>query len=111
MLRPYKQHVLTITADNGREFSRHQKVSKSLRAEVYFAHPFHAWERGLKENTNGLLRQYYTKKMDFRKIDDSATKHAMERLNNRPRKTLSFATPNEVFLNETINMETVALAT
>lgn len=111
LLRPYKQHVLTITADNGREFSRHQKVSKSLQADVYFAHPFHAWERGLNENTNGLLRQYFPKNMDFRQIDDRDTQHAMERLNNRPRKTLKFATPNEAFLKDTNNMDTVALNT
>lgn len=111
MLRPYKQYVLTITADNGKEFSRHSKVSKSLKADVFFAHPFHAWERGLNENTNGLLRQYFPRKMDFRKIDDTATQHAMERLNNRPRKTLRFATPKEIFSKETKNMGTVALVT
>ena len=111
MLRPYKQYVLTITADNGKEFSRHSKVSKSLKADVFFAHPFHAWERGLNENTNGLLRQYFPRKMDFRKIDDTAIQHAMERLNNRPRKALRFATPKEVFSKETKNMETVALVT
>lgn len=111
LLRPYKQHVLTITLDNGKEFSRHQKISKNLKADVYFAHPFHAWERGLNENTNGLLRQYFPKKMDFRKINDEATQHAMERLNNRPRKALKFATPNEAFLKETKIMEIVALVT
>jgi IS30 family transposase len=109
LLRPYKDSVLTITADNGREFSRHQKISKSLKANVYFAHPFHAWERGLNENTNGLLRQYFPKKLDFRKIDDNSIDHAMERLNNRPRKTLGFATPNEVFFKDTNNMNNVAL--
>ncbi len=109
LLRPHKDSVLTITADNGREFSRHQKISKSLKANVYFAHPFHAWERGLNENTNGLLRQYFPKKLDFRTIDDKSINHAMERLNNRPRKTLGFATPNEVFFKDTNNMNNVAL--
>lgn len=98
LLRPYKDNVLTITADNGKEFTHHKKISKNLKAAVYFAHPYHAWERGLNENTNGLLRQYFPKKMDFRKIDDKSIDHAMERLNNRPRKTLGFATPNEIFL-------------
>ncbi|MBW2202491.1 MAG: IS30 family transposase [Deltaproteobacteria bacterium] len=83
LLRPYKDNVLTITADNGKEFTQHKKISKSLKADVYFAHPYHAWERGLNENTNGLLRQYFPKKMDFRKIDDKSIDHAMERLNNR----------------------------
>jgi IS30 family transposase len=109
LLRPYKDNVLTITADNGKEFSRHQNISKSLKANVYFAHPFHAWERGLNENTNGLLRQYFPKKMDFRKIDDKSIDYAMKRLNNRPRKTLEFATPNEVFFKDINNKENVAL--
>ena len=109
LLRPHKKSVLTITADNGKEFTRHKKISKSLRADVYFAHPYHAWERGLNENTNGLLRQYFPKKMDFRTIDDKSIQHAMERLNNRPRKTLGYVTPNEVFLRDNKNMDSVAL--
>jgi len=109
LLRPHKKSVLTITADNGKEFTRHKKISKSLRADVYFAHPYHAWERGLNENTNGLLRQYFPKKMDFRTIDDKSIQHAMERLNNRPRKTLGYVTPNEVFLRDNKNMNSVAL--
>jgi IS30 family transposase len=109
LLRPYKNKVLTITTDNGREFARHAKISKSLKAQVYFAHPYHAWERGLNENTNGLLRQYFPKKLDFRKIDDKSIEHAMTRLNNRPRKTLAFATPNDIFFNDNRNKTTVAL--
>jgi len=109
LLRPYKDSILTITADNGREFSRHQKISKSLKANVYFAHPFHAWERGLNENTNGLLRQYFPRKLDFRTIDDKSIQHAMDRLNNRPRKTMGYATPIEVFSQDNSNMDSVAL--
>jgi IS30 family transposase len=109
LLRSYKDSVLTITTDNGKEFTRHKKISKSLKADVYFAHPYHAWERGLNENTNGLLRQYFPKKLDFRTIDDKSIQHAMERLNNRPRKTLGYATPNEVFLRDNNNMQNVAL--
>jgi transposase, IS30 family len=109
LLRPHKESVLTITVDNGKEFTRHKKISKSLKADVYFAHPYHAWERGLNENTNGLLRQYFPKKMDFRTIDDKSIQHAMERLNNRPRKTLGYVTPNEVFLRDNKNMNSVAL--
>lgn len=109
LLRPYKGSVLTITVDNGREFSRHQKISKSLNADVYFAHPFHAWERGINENTNGLLRQYFPRKLDFTTIDDKSIQHAMERLNNRPRKKLGYETPNEVFLRDINNMDNVAL--
>jgi IS30 family transposase len=109
LLRPYKENVLTITADNGKEFSRHMRISKILKVDLYFAHPYHAWERGLNENTNGLLRQYFPKQMDFQKIDNKCIKHAMGRLNNRPRKTLGFATPNEVFFNDIKNKSPVAL--
>lgn len=109
LLRPYKDKVLTITADNGREFSRHKKISKNLKANVYFAHPFRSWERGLNENTNGLLRQYFPRKMDFRKIDADSIQHAMDRLNNRPRKSMDYATPNEVFFGNNSNINCVAL--
>ena len=98
--RPYqgvnKDNVLTITVDNGKELAR-QKISKGLKPDIYFARPYHAQERGLNENTNGLLRQYFPKQIDFRTIDDNSIQHAVERLNNRPRKTLGFATPDEVF--------------
>jgi len=109
LLRPYKDNVHTITSDNGREFARHTKISRCLRAQVYFAHPYHAWERGLNENTNGLLRQYFPKKMDFRKIDESSVEKAMSRLNNRPRKCLGFETPNRAFLKESYEPDKVAL--
>ena len=65
LLRPYKDRILTITLDNGLEFARHKRIAKNLKADVYFAHPYHSWERGLNENTNGLIRQYFPKKMDF----------------------------------------------
>jgi IS30 family transposase len=110
LMRPYKDNVFTITADNGKEFSQHKKISKSLKADVYFAHPYHAWERGLNENTNGLLRQYFPKKMDFQKIDKKGIQYAMDRLNNRPRKSIGFATPIEVFFKDIKNKNPVALA-
>ncbi len=110
LMRPYKDNFFTITADNGKEFSQHKKISKSLKADVYFAHPYHAWERGLNENTNGLLRQYFPKKMDFQKIDKKGIEYAMDRLNNRPRKSIGFATPIEVFFKDIKNKNPVALA-
>lgn len=109
LIRPYKDNVFTITVDNGKEFSQHKKISKSLKADIYFAHPYHAWERGLNENTNGLLRQYFPKQMDFQKIDKKGIEYAMDRLNNRPRKSLDFATPIEVFSKEIKNKNPVAL--
>jgi IS30 family transposase len=89
--------VHTITSDNGREFAQHQRIAHQLKADFYFAHPYSSWERGLNENTNGLVRQYFPKKSDFSKITDRQIKKAVERLNNRPRKTLGYKTPNEVF--------------
>jgi IS30 family transposase len=65
ILSPYKNRVLTITVDNGKEFASHQKIARALAAAVYFAHPYHAWERGLNENTNGLIRQYFPKNADL----------------------------------------------
>lgn len=97
LLKPYRQQVHTITSDNGREFAGHEKVAKALRADFYFAHPYASWERGTNENTNGLIRQYFPKGMDFTTITQQEINHAMKRLNNRPRKRLGYLTPAQVF--------------
>lgn len=97
LLKPFKPYVLTITADNGVEFSYHEIIAAALKTNIYFAHPYHSWERGLNENTNGLIRQYIPKGEDFTQISDADIMDIQERLNNRPRKSLSYATPNEVF--------------
>ncbi len=89
--------VRTITSDNGREFARHQHIAAQLKADFYFAHPYSSWELGLNENTNGLVRQYFPKKSEFSKITDRQLNKVVERLNHRPRKTLGYQTPNEVF--------------
>ncbi len=99
--------VKTITSDNGREFAKHQSIAQQLKADFYFAHPYSSWERGLNENTNGLVRQYFPKKHDFVTITDREINRVMERLNNRPRKTLGYKTPNEVFFKRPL----VALTT
>ena len=96
----YHDKVFTITSDNGKEFADHQRISKQLTAKVYFAHPYHSWERGLNENTNGLIRQYFPKNTNFRSITVESVRKVMEQLNNRPRKTLDYATPNEVFFGK-----------
>lgn len=93
----YKNRVHTITTDNGKEFAGHEKVSRKLKAEFYFTHPYSSWERGLNENSNGLLRQYYPKKTDLRNIRQSQIDPVLEKINNRPRKSLGYATPAEVF--------------
>lgn len=97
LLQSIKTYVLTITADNGTEFSQHEKIAAELEADVYFAHPYHSWERGLNEHTNGLIRQYIPKGKDFTELTDEEILAIQERLNQRPRKSLGYATPNEVF--------------
>ncbi len=98
LLKPFKPRVLTITADNGKEFAQHIFIAKELKSKFFFAHPYHSWERGLNENTNGLIRQYFPKSSSFKTVTDKQIQSVMDRLNNRPRKTLGFKTPNEVFL-------------
>ena len=96
LLKPMQDAVLTITADNGKEFAYHEEICEALDADVYFAHPYSSWERGLNENTNGLLRQYFPKKTDFKKVTQSEVERAVERLNARPRKLLGFKTPSDL---------------
>ena len=101
LLAPHKEHTLTITADNGKEFAHHATISQALDAAVYFAHPYHAWERGLNENTNGLIRQYIPKATDVNTLSETQIHYIMERLNHRPRKGLAFQTPHEILSKET----------
>jgi transposase, IS30 family len=82
---------------NGSEFSFHEKISKELNTDFYFAHPYSSWERGLNENTNGLVRQYLKKGSSFADVTDTDLKTIMDVLNNRPRKILGYSTPNEIF--------------
>lgn len=94
-----KGKVHTITADNGSEFANHKEISKTLNINFYFAHPYSSWERGLNENTNGLVRQYIKKGSEFTGITDTELGTIMAKLNNRPRKTLGYKSPNEVYNN------------
>jgi len=96
-LKPMAHFVLTLTADNGKEFAKHAKVSKKLKADFYFAKPYHSWERGLNEHTNGLVRQYFPKGTSFDTISNKDVARVENLLNNRPRKILNFKTPIEAF--------------
>ncbi len=87
--------VHTMTLDNGKEFSCHEKISEYTGCKVYFAHPYSSYERGLNENTNGLIRQYFPKKTDFKEVTSKDVKKVESLLNHRPRKSLGFLTPNE----------------
>ena len=96
LLSPYQPYVLTITADNGKEFAFHEQVAKALDCDVYFADPYCSWQRGLNENTNGLLRQYWPKKTDFKQVSQHEIAKCIKQLNDRPRKLLCFRTPAEL---------------
>lgn len=94
---PIADLVHTITLDNGKEFSMHEIMAAVLNANVYFAKPYHSWERGLNENTNGLVRQYFPKKNSFDNISEHDLQLVAKKLNHRPRKCLGYKTPFEIF--------------
>lgn len=87
----------TLTHDNGREIAKHAEITEELKITVYCAHPYHSWERGTNENTNGLIRDFFPKGTDFSRVLPEELAHVVELLNNRPRQSLHFLTPKEVF--------------
>ena len=93
LLTPYKESVLTITADNGKEFAYHEEVSEALKCGYYFADPYGSWQRGLNENTNGLLRQSWPKGTDLKQVTQQEVDNVLLKLNNRPRKKLKYEMP------------------
>jgi len=93
--------VHTVTYDNGKEFADHANISKALGASCYFAKPYHSWERGLNEHTNGLVRQYLPKGTNLREVSDATVQTIADKLNHRPRKSLGYQTPMEVFMLRT----------
>jgi len=101
-LLPVQDKVHTLTSDHGKEFADHEQIAAALNLKFYFAHPYAAWERGTNENTNGLLRQYFPKKSDFQAVSNKQLQRAMSRLNCRPRKSLRFKTPFEVFYHSSV---------
>lgn len=86
----------TLTLDNGKEFAQHLHLAKTMLLDIYFARPYHAWERGTNENFNGLLRQFFPKGTDFTGISPLEVKYVLDLLNDRPRKRLGYRTPREV---------------
>lgn len=93
-----KQKRHTITYDNGTEFAAFEWIERLTGALVYFAYPYHSWERGTNENTNGLIRQFFPKKSSFKGINESVTSRVERLINARPRKRLGYLTPYEVFV-------------
>lgn len=114
LLRPYKAQCKTLTFDNGKEFAEHEFIAQCLDAKVYFAHPYCSWERGLNENHNGLLRQFFPKQSNLLKVTQHQVDEAVHRLNHRPRKCLGYRTPHEVFFGlkmQALKLPTDALCT
>lgn len=99
MLLPYKDHVRSITTDNGGEFAAHKLISKTLDTTVYFTHPYCSWEKGQIENTNKLLRQYIPKGMIINRENTNTLNQIQIKINRRPRKKLGFSKPYELFYN------------
>lgn len=96
----------TITFDNGTEFANHEKIAEKTYSDVYFANPYHSWERGLNENTNGLIRQYIPKKTNFDDYSHERIKEIMDEINDRPRKSLLFKSPAQFLVENKIAFET-----
>lgn len=88
----------TITYDNGTEFSYYEMIEYWTKMDIYFAYPYHSWERGTNENTNGLLRQFFPKKSLFKNITQKKLDKITRLINHRPRKRLGYLTPHEVFV-------------
>jgi len=96
-LGPHRDRVHTMTADNGKEFAGHREVSAGLEAGFCFATPCHSWERGLNETANGLMCECFPKGTGFRQVSAEQVRQVESRLNRRPRKSLGYRTPHEVF--------------
>ena len=97
VLAPLKEHVLTITTDNGSEFAYYKDIEKALNCQVYYAHPYSPWQKGAVENINMLIRQYIPKRFDIDNLSVQQIAAIERKINNRPRQKLNFKTPEFVF--------------
>lgn len=97
-----KELIHTITVDNGSEFSRFKELEERLDAKVYFARPYAAWERGINENINGLIRQFLPKGQSLVGVNEKQLYGYQQNLNNRPRKKLGYRTPAEVLQEQAV---------
>ena len=91
---------LTMTHDNGSEIVKHEEITATVNIVVYNAEPYRSWQRGLNENTNGLLRRFFPKGTDFSLVQPEEVAIAVEKINNLPRRSLQYRTAKEVFLSE-----------
>lgn len=97
LLSPFKDHIKSITTDNGTEFACHEMIAKSLGVTIYFADPYASWQKWAIENANGLIRQYVPKKETFEHISQQQITKYSKKINMRPRKKLDFKTPQDCF--------------
>lgn len=100
LLSPFKEHVKSITTDNGTEFACHEMIGKSLGVTIYFADPYASWQKGAIENANGLIRQYVPKTETFEHVSHQQITKYSKKINIRPRKKLEFKTPHECFYEQ-----------
>ena len=87
--------IRSITYDNGREFTKHEKINKILNTTSYFFKPYHSWEKGTVENINGLIRRFFPKGTDFDTISEEQIAYVEDWINNRPMKILHYMTPKQ----------------
>lgn len=99
LLKPFKKHLKSITTDNGGEFAQHKHITKSLKVPVFFTDPYSSWQKGAVENTNKLIRQYLPKSLNINQLSYNRLLVIQNMLNYRPRKTLLFDTPANIFYN------------
>jgi IS30 family transposase len=92
-----ERKVRTITADNGTEFHGYPSIESVTGTTFFFADPYHSWERGLSENTNGLIRQYLPKRVSMANLTQAECKRIATKLNRRPRKSLGYRTPEQCY--------------
>lgn len=104
-----ESHKKTMTFDNGKEFCGHAEISKNLGVDCYFANPYSSWERGLNEHTNGLLRQFFPKQTNFKTVKPEELEKAVYLINNRPRKSLDYKTPFEVFFGYKLDTDALQI--
>ena len=102
LLKLYRSMCKTIIFDNGSEFANHATMARALKCKIYFAKPYHTWQRGLNENTNGLLRRYFPKGVAIASLSSQKIKDAIFRINIRPRKALNYLSPIEFLLGKRV---------
>ena len=104
LLKPFKKKCDSITFDNGGEFAAHETIAKRLECKTYFAKPYHSWQRGLNENSNGLLRRYFPKQTSISNVSESVLVDVCLLINMRPRKTLGYLTPLEALAGKRVSV-------